>query len=419
MRRTWTKIGLVLAFASGLGAQADTLEPTPELAALTAVIRSIEQGEFGVAPEDRQRTIQGAVAFFTPYPDGNGRACGTCHDPADGYSLSPARVEARWQRLQAARRQNPAADDPLFRALDADDGRSDFTLLRTRALVKVRVPLPPRVRLTDATGATQTVVSRAVPALSMLEFTAPYQQDRSQSTLEAQARAAIDAHLEPTSPPTDAYVESLVFFERQLHANEASRQIAAALRAGRPVPAVDPPLTALEQRGKERFDELCARCHGGPAQVRNDENRIFPPFDGSRNPHSINVGISNPLPQGLDARVIHGPSFNLATRRYTIDLPTGGHVVLESSDPGTVLTDEEALETVGAHQVFNRFDIPQLRGINRTAPYFHDHRAATLEEVVRHYQQFFAFINKVRGFPLPLIEDEDIDPIVAYMRKAL
>ena len=92
--------------------------------------------------------------------------------------------------------------------------------------------------------------------------------------------------------------------------------------------------------------------------------------------------------------------------------------MLESSDPGTVLTDAASLETVGGNQVFNRFDIPQLRGINQTAPYFHDHRAKTLEEVVKHYQSFFFFINVVRGLPLPLIPDEDLAPIVAYMKKA-
>ena len=47
------------------------------------------------------------------------------------------------------------------------------------------------------------------------------------------------------------------------------------------------------------------------------------------------------------------------------------------------------------------------------------HRARTLEEVVKHYQEFFRFINEVRGLPLPLIRDEDLAPIVAYMRKAL
>ena len=112
------------------------------------------------------------------------------------------------------------------------------------------------------------------------------------------------------------------------------------------------------------------------------------------------------------------PDSDLPTQRFTVDLPNGTSVVLESSDPGTVLTDVRALETVGGNQVFNRFDIPQLRGINETAPYFHDHRARTLEEVVKHYQSFFSFINGVRGFPLPLIPDDDIAPIVAYMKRA-
>jgi hypothetical protein len=68
--------------------------------------------------------------------------------------------------------------------------------------------------------------------------------------------------------------------------------------------------------------------------------------------------------------------------------------------------------------VFNRFDVPPLHGITRTAPYFHDHRATTLEEVVKHYQSFFEFINVVRGLPLPRIPDEDVEPIVAYLKKA-
>ena len=419
MRLMIRAVGLIALLTAAMSAHAGATAVSPELMALQEVIRSIERGEFGIPAEERQRTIEGAIAFFTPYPSGNGRACATCHVPADGYSLSPATVQARWQRLQDRRRTNPAADDPLFRSIDADDGRDDYTLLRTRALVKVRVPLPSRVRLTDTPEVTHVTLSRAVPPLSMLEHTAPYQQDRSMSTLEAQARAAIDAHLQPGSPPSDAYVSSLVYFERRLFATEGARRIAAALRDARPAPDVDPPLDALERRGKERFDELCARCHGGAAQVRNEENRIFPPFDGSTNPASINVGISNPLPKGLTTQIIHGTAFDLPTQRYTVDLPHGGSVLLESSDPGTVLTDVEALETVGGNQVFNRFDIPQLRGINRTAPYFHDHRAQTLEEVVRHYQRFFHFINTVRGFPLPLIADEDIDPIVAYMRKAL
>ena len=394
-------------------------------AQLADALQTIEADFAAVAltgePSSRRKqatVVQGAINFFRPFPGGNGRACATCHDPRDGFSLSPARAEARWQRLQRARLQNPQATDPLFRPIDADDGAGDFTLLRTRALFKVRVPLPSRVRLTDDPLATHVTFSRAVTPLNMLKHTAPYQQDRSAPTLEAQALAAINQHMEPTAPPSQAFLESVAEFQRHIFSSAKVRKLSAAIDRGGPLPDLDPPLTELEREGKEKFDNFCGRCHGGPAQVRNLENRIFPPFDGSTNPVSINVVVSNPPPQGFPLSPIQGPGFDLATEWFTVDLPNGSSVVLESSDPGTVLTDAASLATVAGNQVFNRFDIPQLHGINQTAPYFHDHRAKTLEEVVEHYQSFFFFINVVRGLPLPLIADEDIAPIVAYMRKA-
>ena len=398
--------------------------PTAEEGELAAVLRQIDAdetlaGRDGAARRVKALVVQGAVNFFRPFPGGNGRSCATCHDPRDGFTLSPARVEARWQRLQRARRDDPAATDPLFRPLDADDGAADFTLLRTRALVKVRVPLPSRVRLTDVPGATHVTVSRAVSPLNLLKHTAPYQLDRSAATLEAQALAAVNQHMEPTVQPSAAFLESVAEFQRHIFSSAKARALSAAIDAGAPLPRLDPPLTSLEQTGKQRFDDFCGRCHGGPAQVQNLENRIFPPHDGSTNPRSINVIVSNPPPAGFPASPIHGSGFDLPTQRFSIDLPDGTTVVLTSSDPGTVLTDANALETVGGNQVFNRFDIPQLRGINQTAPYFHDHRAKTLEEVVAHYQKFNVFINEVRGFPLPQLADEDLPAIVAYMRKAL
>jgi cytochrome c peroxidase len=393
-------------------------DPAAELdVQLADVLKSIEADD-AVAPEKRRQLATGAANFFRPFPGGNGRSCATCHNPGDGFSLSPSSVEARWQRLQRARRRDPSADDPLFRSIDADDGRADFSLLRTRALFKVRVPLPSRVRLNDDPNATGVTVSRAVPPLNMLKHTAPYLQDRSAATLEAQARAAVNQHMEPRMPPAPEFLESVAEFERHIFSSAAVKRLSAAIDAGRPLPDLDPTLTPLERRGKTKFDDFCGRCHGGPAQVQNLENRIFPPFDGSTNPLSLNVVISNPPPHGFPPSLLQRPALDLPTRRFIVDLPSGSSVVLESSDPGTVLTDVHAVETVGGNQVFNRFDIPQLRGINQTAPYFHDHRARTLEDVVIHYQSFFQFINKVRGFPLPLIPDEDVGPIVAYMKKA-
>ena len=171
-------------------------------------------------------------------------------------------------------------------------------------------------------------------------------------------------------PPTMEFLQSVAEFQRHIFSSAKVRKLSTAIDAGRPLPNLDPPLTELERLGKEKFDNFCGRCHGGPAQVQNLENRIFPPFDGSTNPLSINIVVSNPPPNGFPASLIQGPGFDLPIQRFNVDLPNGTTVVLESGDPGTVLTDVRALETVGGNQVFNRFDIPQLRGINEAAPYF-------------------------------------------------
>jgi len=72
-------------------------------------------------------------------------------------------------------------------------------------------------------------------------------------------------------------------------------------------------------------------------------------------------------------------------------LPAGTKVRRTSSDPGrAVLTG-----FVGGPAPLDdweKFDIPGLRGIGKTAPYFHNNSAATLEEVIDHYMEFFKLV---------------------------
>ena len=68
----------------------------------------------------------------------------------------------------------------------------------------------------------------------------------------------------------------------------------------------------------------------------------------------------------------------------------------------------------------NFFDIPSLYGISKTAPYFHDNSAATLEDVLRHYQSEFKAVNILAppGAPRPdPLPDEAIEPLAAYLKK--
>ena len=53
------------------------------------------------------------------------------------------------------------------------------------------------------------------------------------------------------------------------------------------------------------------------------------------------------------------------------------------SDPGAVTTGHRVLE----HRHFGEFRVPGLRQLAHTAPYMHNGSLATIEDVVRHYDQ--------------------------------
>lgn len=80
--------------------------------------------------------------FFTPLGE-NGRACVTCHQPADGMSLSARTAREVWEKL--------GPSDPLFAANDGANcpslpqhERASHSLLLERGLFRIARPWPPR-----------------------------------------------------------------------------------------------------------------------------------------------------------------------------------------------------------------------------------------------------------------------------------
>jgi len=102
---------------------------------------------------------------------------------------------------------------------------------------------------------------------------------------------------------------------------------------------------------------------------------------------------------------------------------------LTTSDPGRLLLTGYPL--AGGQGDTQAMDTPSLRGIRRTAPYFSNNTAATLEEVVEHYKQFYkrvqvqnpaaALLTTQPGVTPPVIDrpftDGEIPALLAYLRK--
>jgi hypothetical protein len=371
--------------------------------------------------------------------------------PTDSFQLSPASVEARFQLLERRQRTHAGADDPLFRAVDADDFRingeqaNDYRNLRENGLVRITFPLPPNIRLVDpATGRPSDEwfvdVWRSVPTVNDVALTGPdtgpgwtrepnpfggYQLDARLGTLQEQAGGALLNHAQILDLPAQQLLDDFASFQRVLFTNERVRALAEAVEAGgMPLPDADPRLTTLERQGKAVFERACAQCHGGPGQST--------PVAPVVRYHDISSQCPRPVDAVAPARFAFDPCApRLArnARTYEITLPGGTTTRRTSSDPGRALITG----VVGgppAQDDWNKFDNPGLRGISRTASYFHNNSAAALEDVVDHYIEFFKRVqaNAPPGVVPPISSTDGINfdrpptageraALLAYLRK--
>lgn len=383
--------------------------------------------------------------------DGNGRSCADCHVASDDFQLSPATVEARFQRLQLLRLQNPDADDPLFRAIDADDFRingenaTEFSNLRQNALVRIAFPLPAGLRLIDNTTGQASAESfvdvwRSVPSIRNVALSGPdekgnawfrppnvfggYQLDARLGTLQEQALGALTNHAAVQQAPPPELLDDLASFERTQFTSHRVKVLADDLRAGITPPTdPDPPLNALEQQGKAVFTRACTQCHGGPTQT--SPIATVPRFQ------DINTECPRPVDTAATPRWAFAPCDpTIARNARTYEFTTGGVVTRRTSDdPGRVLLTGFA-GGPPPRDDWNKFDVPQLRGLSRTPPYFHNNSAASLEAVVDHYVQFFKRVQALTpaGNPPPpsMTTDgvhfdrqplpEERDALLAYLR---
>jgi cytochrome c peroxidase len=450
--RSWL-VACCLLLLSTLPMRASTADGSPQgldpQAVAEAALQSLPCGG-----EPCDAVVRGLHAFFDRRLDGlssNGRSCVDCHMVTNSFQLSPANAEARFQRLERRRLWNPDADDPLFRPIDADDFRtdgesaSDFSNLRQNGLIRITLPLPSNIRLVDPTTdapSTDTFadVWRAVPSVNDVALTGPdavnpwprgpnasggYQLDARVTTLQAQALGALTNHAQIQGEPPQELLDDLSSFQRVLFTSHRVRALSDAVREGTtPLPDPDGRLNALEQSGKLVFQRACAQCHGGPGQSTPQAPVVR--F------HDISSQCPRPVDTVTPARFAFAPCpprLARNARTYEITQPNGIKIRRTSSDPGRALLTG-FVGGPAAQDDWNKLDMPGLRGISKTAPYFHNNSAATLEEVVDHYTEFFkrVRVNAPPGVVPPILSTDGVnfdrpptpeerEALLAYLRK--
>ena len=362
-------------------------------------------------------------AFFEPL-GANGRACGTCHLPADGWSLSPATARRLFEQTEGRH--------PLFRPRDgantpnAPDGtlaerRAASSLLLERGLIRVGLPIPPDAEFVlesvddpyhFASARELSLYRRPLPSTN-LAFASTIMWDGR----ESRVGGAVMAN-----------------FAQQATGASAGHGQDAVLTAEqrRAIVAFETSLLTAQRRDARASDLDAGGARGGPQALA--EQRFFPGINSSRQPGGFDRrafslfgawaeadGARRAIARGetiFNAHAFAGGNFTCTTchnapnagsnslgamfdlgltaeSRRTPDVPlytlrcvragaraAAGRVV-HTTDPGAALV-------TGRCEDIGRFKVPTLRGLAARAPYFHDGSAATLDDVVDFYDKRFA-----------------------------
>ena len=403
---------------------------------------------------------------------GNGRACSDCHMDSQRFQLTPAAARARFNTMVSS-----GVDDPLFRAIDADDLRSngaaahDYTNLIENGLVRVTIPLPPNVKLLDCgsavpcpesalpTDETVADVWRSVPSIFDVNITGPdgiapfaprgpnrtggYQLDGRIDTLQNQALGALHNHASITVDPPASWLDDVAAFQSAQFSSAGVKILSDAMAAGvSPLPDPDPVLDELETQGKVVFNRACAQCHGN----QGDHPSGSTPLPVIARFHDISSACPRPIHTAVPPRFSLAPcspSQMRNVRTYEITnsgvAPSGtpcGAIGqppcvtrVTTSDPGRLLLT--GYPAPGGPGDIGHMDIPSLRGISQTAPYFRNNTAATLEDVLEHYKELFKKVeieapaaNLLTTQPgvVPPVHDRpftdaEVPALLAYVRK--
>lgn len=390
----------------------------------------------------------------------NGRTCGSCHREAEGWSITPADVQARFETsngLDPIFRFNDGAVCPTADVSTLEARRKAYGLLLAKGLIRVSLSIPPNaefqlVSVDDpyhcSSASDMALFRRPLPATN-LRFLSTVMWDGRQSppgrslhdNLMSQAADATLGHAQAASSPTTAQLEDIVNFEMALTSAQAWDTAAGELNAhgakggvkalskqdffigindplgNNPTGApFDPNVFTLYAkwgkpnggggkengaraavaRGEQIFNTRPIVISG--VSGLNDELGVASITGTCTTCHdSPNVG-NHSVPAPLNIGLVDESERTPDLPLYTFRCIATGQE-FKVTDPGRALI-------TGKCKDIGRFKGPVLRGLAARAPYFHNGSAANLGEVVDFYD---------RRFHLGLTQQEKQD-LIAFLQ---
>jgi cytochrome c peroxidase len=371
-----------------------------------------------------QTQVDNSNPFFMELGTNN-RTCNSCHVASDGWSITPAHLQQRFQSTQGT--------DPVFRVGDGANcpnadvstlaaATSAYSQLLNFGLIRMTLPVPANAdfsitSITDPYQCPETTVTqpslyrRPLPSTN-LKFLSAIMWDGREPDLKTQALDATTVHTQPTTPPTDAQLTQIVSLETSLFTAQSVDSQAGDLTAqganGGPAFLSSQPFSpginsgaaftpnaftlytnwssvtgsnaAAQQsiaRGQVLFNTFPILISAVPGF--NEAQGEAPVLGTCTTCHNTpNVG-GDSLPEMMDIGT-SSPRPNLPT--YFIQCNDGTQ--LATSDLGRAMITGKCAD-------LNKVKVPGLRGLAARAPYFHNGSAAGLTEVIDFYAQRFNF----------------------------
>lgn len=367
----------------------------------------------------------------------NGRACIHCHMPAEGFSIVPSSVRARFDAsggLEPLFRTTDGSNSPNADVSTVEARRAAYSMLLSRGVIRIGMTVPAGAEfivegVDDPYGFADTtrlsLFRRPLPSTN-LAFLSTVMWDGRETfegqalhfDLAHQANGATLSHAQAAQGLTPEQQAAIVDLETTVFTTQIVDPIAGDLTAdggrGGPHALADQdffpgintgagalstvftlftswaglrgpdPVTSARRsiaNGQDIFNTrtflgslTCSGCHTTP-NVGSQSSGMF--FD-----------------TGVAAGARRTPDLPLYTLRC---LTT--NTVVRTTDPGRALV-------TGKCGDIGHFKVPSLRGLVARPPYFHDGSAATLRDVVLFYNGVF----------LMGLRSVEVDDLVAFLR---
>lgn len=345
------------------------------------------------------------TGHFFKATGGNNRSCATCHIPEETWSITPVTLQRLFDET--------GGTHPVFNLLDADNPNLDvstvearrkaYSMLLARGVFRRGGPPKPDaewelIAVDDPHGyaSINQLVEwrRSMPTMNFPVGSVTVNWDAGANVGKGQraALANLNTRLatgalqgQPFSPEL---IDEITDFETSLFTAQMTvpgvgRLDADGARGG-------PEALAAMQKTLGRFDLFDAWAND-PNPKRAQIARGQEVFNGTNflQHKSCNV-CHNSVNNGTNFNNTMFDVNTAAEEARTPDLPL---YTFRNKKTGELLklTDAGFGNTTGKWDDLGLFKTPTLRGLAARAPYFHNGIAATLEDVVRHYEKHFGF----------------------------